>query len=379
MRRDRAAIRCQGLWTVVVLGWTVFLGAHAMANDAGAARKSDAKSGAALFEDMRAVPLPKRQYGYRGAMGDLVELKDGRLLLAYSVDNGIGGRISKDKGKTWGDEFQVLPRPAPKGKDYYCHPTFQRLKSGQLLLAYIYVGKTTPPYYGGTYFRRSVDEGKTWSDQYILTPEPGYNIMHNDKLTQLSAGRIVAPLEHELKSDPGGHRGYVSFVFYSDDNGYSWHRSKNDVNTLPVEAQEPQVVELKDGRLLMLCRTYSGFVVRSHSDDKGETWSKGEPVKELTLSKNSSAINVKRIASTGDLLLLRCTGTGTGKYRTPFVSAISKDDGKTWTHEREIAGEPDNDYGYPSLTFVDDMALISYHKRDGIYVARIGVDWFYGK
>jgi hypothetical protein len=48
-------------------------------------------------------------------------------------------------------------------------------------------------------------------------------------------------------------------------------------------------------------------------------------------------------------------------------------------HERAIGSDPDDDYGYPSLTFLNDMALVSYHKRDGIYAARIGIDWFYGK
>jgi len=32
------------------------------------------------------------------------------------------------------------------------------------------------------------------------------------------------------------------------------------------------------------------------------------------------------------------------------------------------------------LEFIgDDLALISYHTQDGIHIARIGIDWFYGK
>ena len=137
------------------------------------------------------------------------------------------------------------------------------------------------------------------------------------------------------------------------------------------------MVQLRDGRVMMLCRTYSGYVIRSYSDDEGTTWSQGEAVHSLKLSANSSALNVKRIPSTGDLLLLRSTGT-IGRLRTPFVAAISTDDGLTWSSERPIGADPDDDYGYPSLTFIDRLALVSYHKRDGIYVARIGIDWFYG-
>jgi sialidase-1 len=233
------------------------------------------------------------------------------------------------------------------------------------------------PRFVHNYYRRSDDDGKTWGDQLIVTPHEGCNAVHNDKLVQLSSGRIIAPGEREVRPDPGQHRGYVSFAYYSDDNGYSWRKS-NEVNVLPVEAQEPHVVELKDGRLMMLCRTYSGYVVRSYSQDQGATWSKGEHVRALKLSPNSSALNVKRIPRTGDLLLLRSTG-GEGGYRTPFVSVISKDEGKTWIHQRVIGGDPDDDYGYPALLFLGDLAVINYHKRDGIYVARIPTDWFYGK
>ncbi len=48
-------------------------------------------------------------------------------------------------------------------------------------------------------------------------------------------------------------------------------------------------------------------------------------------------------------------------------------------NERIIQGNPEDDYGYPSLLFVDNLALISYHQRDGLHVARIGTDWFYAK
>jgi len=43
-----------------------------------------------------------------------------------------------------------------------------------------------------------------------------------------------------------------------------------------------------------------------------------------------------------------------------------------------IVGDPEDDYGFPSVTYVDGMALVRFHKRDGLNVARIGIDWFYG-
>ena len=346
------------------------------------------QTASALFEDVHAVEMPRRRFGYRGSAGDIALLNDGRLLLSYtdhcentgenSVVGDIEGRVSQDQGKTWGEPFPLVARPKPERTDEgYQHPSFLRLANGQLLLSYIYFAGSLPRF-AHTYYRRSTDDGETWGDQLIVTPHAGTNHVFNDKLIQLPSGRILAPYEREIREEGGDHRGYVSAVFYSDDDGYSWQQSDNVVDTLPVEAQEPHVVPLRDGRVMMLCRTYSGCVVRSYSADEGVTWSQGEAVRSLTLSTNSSALNVKRIPATGDLILLRSTGTK-DRLRTPFVSTISRDEGVTWIHQRSIGSDPDDDYGYPSLTFVDNMALISYHKRDGIYVARIGIDWFYGE
>lgn len=342
---------------------------------------------APLFEDACVTPLPKQTYGYRGMPGSIAALNDGRLLLTYSgmtpegqATGAIAARYSADKGKTWGEESVLIPRPQPAGADRYCHPSLLRLANGQLLLSYIYVSGATP-LFGHNYYRRSVDDGKTWGDQLIVTPHAGYHIMHNDKLVQLSGGRLIAPIEHEYVNSANDHAGYVSYTEFSDDNGYSWHESANNVNLLPVEAQEPHVVELKDGRVMMLMRTYSGSVARAYSADRGEHWSQGELVPALTLPKNSSALNIKRIPGTGDLLLLRASGNPSDapSRRTPFVSVISKDDGATWENERIIAGDPEDDYGYPSLLFVEDMAVISYHQRDGLHAVRIAVPWFYAR
>ncbi|MCC6442965.1 MAG: exo-alpha-sialidase [Armatimonadetes bacterium] len=346
---------------------------------AAAARGGESK---AIFEEIHAVKMPTAQFGYRGMPGNILPLKDGRLLMCYT-DKGIIGRYSSDRGKSWGEAFTLVSNPPPPSKrGYYCHPSLLRLGNGDILLFYIY-GLYPPegsrPYYGHNYYKRSSDEGKTWSEQFIATPYPHYTISHNDKPRLLSTGRIIVPVEYKKRwPNSNDHSGYVATAFYSDDAGYTWLASKNDVDMEPHEAQEAHVAELKDGRLMMIFRTYSGFLGRAYSSDKGESWSKGELVKDLKLPANSSAVTADRIPSTGHLLLLRCTG-GEGGRRTPFTACVSADEGVTWGHERPIAADPENDYGYQSLLFLDDLAILSYHKRDGLYVARIGIDWFYGQ
>jgi len=335
-----------------------------------------------LFEDQLVVKVKKGKYGPRGMPGDIIQLRNGDLLLSYTKDSiGLMGRKSKNMGKTWGEEFVILPHPGkPMKQGWYAHPTFLRLADGDLLMSYLY-GAGAVPYYGHNYYRRSSDDGKTWSDQFVLTPYAGYVLMHNAKLLALPDGRIIAPVELKKRwPKSNDHRGYVSTAFYSDDLGYSWWMSENHVDVFPHEAQEPHVAQLDDARLLMMFRTYSGFMGRAYSADDGETWYDGEVLPELKAPPNATALTLHRIPRERcqDLLLIRnTTGDGKGR-RNPLVSVISRDGGQTWENERVIAGDRTDDYGYQSVTFIEDMAVMSYHARDGLHVARIAIDWFYG-
>ena len=357
-----------------------------------------------MFSDVHVFEV-EAPYFTRGMNGDIAQLRDGRLLYAFSElpdgRSGIYACSSGDRGQTWSEPQQLLSGPDPRfsapAGEWVGIASFMRRENGQLMMAYVWsVGRPDPC--GHSYYRFSDDEGETWSEAKVLTPgRERICQMHNAKLLRLSSGRILAPAE--LRVDIGlenDHRGFVSTVWYSDDDGHTWHRSDNDVSMLEqgIEAQEPHLVELRDGRVMMLFRTYSGYVGRADSRDRGRTWSKGEIMEDLELPMNSSALHVSRITSTGDLLLVRSTGNGGeevgerprvynradgNKYhiRTPLTSVISRDEGETWEDERIIAGDPYGDYGYPSVLHLNDVALVSYHALDGLHVARIQPGWFY--
>ena len=142
---------------------------------------------AELFEDVHAVKWPQAVHGYRGRMGDIIQLKDSSLLMSYT-ENGIMGIKSTDQGRTWGASFTLVPDPKPPAKGYYCHPSFLRLKDDHILMSYIYSTHPTTPYHGHNYYRRSEDEGETWTEQFVMTPHPGYILVHNDRLFVLSTG-----------------------------------------------------------------------------------------------------------------------------------------------------------------------------------------------
>jgi len=336
---------------------------------------------ASLFEETLAVRVPRGVYGPRGMMGDLITLKDGTVMMSFTKDGAIMGIKSPDLGKTWGEPFTLVA--SPSGMGYFCHPSFLRLANGEILNSYIYSTGGETPYYGHNYYRRSTDEGKTWGEQFILTPHPGCVYAHNDRLQILSTGRILAIAEYKAhRPSSDDHSGYVGMSFFSDNQGYIWQASRNTVDMSPIEFQEADGVELKDGRIMLFARTYSGHPARAYSSDKGETWSKGELIEGLVMATATNP-SVRRIPATGDLLFVWGSEASTDKTlgtprRCALTTAISQDEGDTFIHQRNIARDPEDDYGYQCIEFVgEDLAVVGYHCRDGLRVARIGIGWFY--
>ena len=149
-------------------------------------------------------------------------------------------------------------------------------------------------------------------------------------------------------------------------------------------AMEPDVLELRDGRLAMILRNQLGYIGASYSDDGGDTWS--EPVRWNVQAPESPA-TLRRIPSTGDLLLAWNhnyePGAGHCGRRTPLSAAISADEGRTWTNVRDLEARTDQTYSYASLTFVGPRVVMSYYVRDqksgriGCRFRSLPVSWFY--
>ena len=67
----------------------------------------------------------------------------------------------------------------------------------------------------------------------------------------------------------------------------------------------------------------------------------------------------------------------------PLTAAISRDEGETWEHMRDLETDDRYDYAYVSVTFLDDAALLTYWVHDhaagriALKAARVPVAWFY--
>ena len=110
---------------------------------------------------------------------------------------------------------------------------------------------------------------------------------------------------------------------------------------------------------MMWMRTDKKKIFRCYSRDRGETWSTPEP---MTLDSPRSPQSIKRIPSTGHLLLI---WNNSPDKRFPLTAAISKDDGVTWENIRNLDEDPAHTYAYTSIEFLKDRALFTYYAGPG--------------
>lgn len=322
--------------------------------------------------------------------GSIVELADGALLFAITQFEGSGsdfakakiiGRESRDGGRTWSAP-RVLQENV--GDMNVMSVTLRRLgppNQWDSPIGMFYLVKNSKSSLD-LFLRISDDEAKTFGKPIKMNQEDGYHVMNNDRVTRLSSGRLLAPVAYT--EDVANSNHFVSFCLLSDDNGKTWRRGRGSMDQPKRGAMEPEVVELRDGRVMMIARTQLGHIAAAHSSDGGDTW--GEPF-ALPLPAPEAPATIRRVPSTGDLLLVwnhtYDPDQGHGGRRTPLTAAVSSDEGKTWQRIRNLQTRTDRTYAYTSLIFVGRRAVMSYWDQDAAstrYSARfhsLPVDWFY--
>jgi sialidase-1 len=301
----------------------------------------------------------------RNSEGDFITLKDGRILFVYSRYTGtsggdnasayLAGRYSSDGGKTWDSrDIKVVEQ---EGKMNVMSVSLIRLKNGEIALFYLRKNSESDCI---PVMRISNDETRSWSNpRPCITDRKGYFVVNNSRVIQLGNGRIVIPVAIHKPGWKDIPEFFSMASYYSDDNGRSWNPGREAENPDNVLTQEPGVVELKNGNLLMIIRTDSGFQYRSVSGDKRETWS---PVERSNIISPLSPAAIARIPSTGDLLLV-WNNNGLNQKRTPLCVAVSRDEGATWINTRILENDPAGSFCYPAIHFSGSNVLIGYWNR----------------
>ena len=307
----------------------------------------------------------------RNSEGDLIALADGRLCLVYTRFSGgtsdhasadLAMRTSSDGGRTWSDDSVVVEH---EGGQNVMSVSLLRLADGRIALFYLdkqSLADCRPV------MCVSTDECATFGPPVeCITDEVGYYVLNNDRAVQLDTGRIVLPVA--LHNRPGQEEpdwaGQV-MCYLSDDTGKSWRRSKSVLTGRAADGrrvmvQEPGIVALADGRLMMFCRTDAGSQFVSYSTDDGDTWS---DLKASNLKSPRSPATIERIPGSGELVCVWNDHSGVHPFpnekRTPHCVAVSRDEGKTWSRSRVIEPDPDGWYCYTAMDFVDSRMLLAY-------------------
>ena len=332
----------------------------------------------------------------RNTEGSFVTLRDGSVLYIYSrfvgatVGDHTTGHLAScllpSKGKAWlQNDEPVFSR---EGKQNDMSVSLLRLADGRIALFYAVKNSLQDC---RMRMRTSSDEGKTWSKPVdCMSGEMNYFVVNNDRVIQTKSGRLIIPAAAHVR-DGKWETAADLVCFLSDDAGKTWRRGKRMLagfreDGLRYTTQEPGVVQLRDGRIMLWCRTDIGTQSVAYSEDEGETFSQLEP---WNFRSPRAPASIKRIPATGDLLLVWNDSfdksQGHSGKRTPLCTAISRDEGATWEHERTLESDPNGWFCYTAIHFIEDRVLLAYWLADpaglsrgiGTRITEVPVDWFY--
>jgi hypothetical protein len=347
----------------------------------------------ALHDLDRRLLVPATEAEPRNMGADLIELSDGRLLLAYSRwlggshdfdDSQISAMISADGGDSWSSPFDLaLPQP---GVEAVRMPCFVRLAGGELACYARFRASVADTWVGAILCRDETRLGATadddprhgprlWTEPRRVTPPPpGRHVLLNNRAVTLRhgsrAGRILLPVASPWPWDEADARGsdVRSWVLRSDDDGHTWQASDSMLAGPKRGLMEPYIVELADGRLRMWMRTQMDCQYESISDDGGATWTDAVPGPLLS---PESPVAVARHQASG-LLLIVWNHNRVGRHtadRTPICLAFSADEGESWFGEQRLDPESGSEadsrsFSYPSLHLFGDRGFVTYYENE---------------
>ena len=225
----------------------------------------------------------------------------------------------------------------------------------------------------------STDNGENWSEPEPFDPLPRRAFVRTRYVA--SWGEWYLPYQtydtvEEWEVAPhqdGSFQRPVNGVLISEDGGESWTVSEG------VEGAkgwaENNVVELSDGRMVMLMRSDGdGCLLRSDSTDRGRTWSGPE---RTDIPNPGSKFRLHRL-SDGRIVLIHNPNPETSHpntrrqaacQRNPLALWVSEDDMESWGHRRVLTDFPGM-LAYPDGVVGEEDCVhfaFDYNRHDVIY------------
>ena len=263
--------------------------------------------------------------------------------------------------------------------------------------------------YARCYYRRSDDDGKTFSKAVditgtfdlfrkdynwkVLATGPGHGL-------RTRSGRLIVPVW--LSDGTGGHahRPSAVSVVYSDDQGATWKRGElvaADPDPKALRAtgvpklhnpSETVAVELQDGRVLLNLRNESTARRRaiSISADGVSKWSRyhfDEPLVEPICMGSIARLSAKPRYRKNRILFAN-PHNPTSRARQNVSVKLSYDEAKTWPVMKTIEAGPS---GYSDLAVGPDGTIYCFYERGKtgnhyqirfLCIARFNLEWITG-
>lgn len=234
------------------------------------------------------------------------------------------------------------------------NPVLFQPKDGPLHL-YYKIGPSPESWWG--VLRTSVDQGRTWSEPRTL----GHNLLGpvRNKPVQLRDGTILAG----SSTENSGWR--VHMERQTGPKG-PWHSIGPINSALEYGAIQPTILPHRSGRVQILCRSKSGHIVESWSNNQGLTWS---PLRMTTLPNPNGALDAV-MTMEGMALLVYNHST---EDRSALHVATSTD-GKHWLAALTLENEPGHEYAYPAVIQASDGMIHITYSCDRQRIRHVTVD-----
>lgn len=335
-----------------------------------------------------------RADGLRSGEGAVASLNDGSLYMGYTDFAGgsdedkafLIERRSRDGGLTW-TEPRILLR-TPENSLNLMSVSLCGMKDKSLAAVYLhkYTSTSCIPH-----IMISKDNAATWSSPKAMIARPGYYVVNNDRLIQLSSGRLLLPYcYYGTDFDFENTDASICGCAISDDSGITWRLSGTEIRIKPentimpklifdgnpgaladvkagrVQCQEPGVVELENGKVCMWCRSPGGYAYRAFSEDGGDTWSDYRPITEFSMT--CSPQSIVRLPGAKRLVMLFNDRDGVPfghqqyHWRRPLAIAVSDDNALTWRRHGLLEPETVPSNCYYSICFHLDNLVFTYYE-----------------
>ena len=316
-----------------------------------------ADSGQPFFEK-GVIAAADKPY-YSNYIPNIARLSDGKLLTVWGAggrsgdrDSRIMGSVSSDGGKVWSTPFQIFSTAGAWNGDPSIvvdgnkTMVFVTVVEDPNVIEKLEIWKTT-----------SVDSGKTWSKPVLVPMPHKYSDSKTHAGLKLRDGTLLLPYSWDVWIEEGmiprteGEMNLKASALISRDHGETWQPG-GDVHveaprTSPFStggACEPAIVELANGELYMLVRTSTTRAWESRSRDGGKTWDSPKP---SPLVAHNTPVALWRLDNSPEIVAV---WNNSPRNRWPLTVALSKDEGRTWTHPKELANTPGFQTSYPSIT-----------------------------